>query len=513
MNAGASLNNLNETRTAPFAASTARHNSTANPAMPESPKAAASYIESLRAIITEIPRTVRIVGIGLLITVVVLAGLPTLYLVTGTRAFLDAGLLLAAGVIVAVPLLILFVVMPLNRSISAGQAKLNTQSDQLGALAASVMIEREQLRLERATTRGLFERNRDAIVLLTLDGQHIDVNEAACELLGYRYEELIRMNAKTVVAPEEYPQSQNILAGLLQGKQFAPYERTFIHKDGTRIPVEINISLIYDDHGRPMHIQSISRDIRDRKQFEQKQFALAVEREKVSMLTKLARLTEREIRSPLSLINMNLHWLANPDTDPRRTERLKNLEHEITRLNGVLENLGIIAQLENEPVAVRDSVNWNALVELAQTRLGERFTHSGLCLSCDLMPDLPTVEGDSRVLSHALINLMEYATEYADTGTCVHVRTYVTPGGSGVSRAVEVDLQLTSAQAATAHEQLFDTLTTRKAVLQTNAYDGDSKGSLRLIVARKILQSQRGSIRVDVRGNNSLIFKLTMPSA
>ncbi|MBK9207604.1 MAG: PAS domain S-box protein [Anaerolineales bacterium] len=47
------------------------------------------------------------------------------------------------------------------------------------------------------------------------------------------------------------------------------YERLFV-KDGQIIPAEINLELINDKNGAPVYIQSIVRDISERKRAEKK---------------------------------------------------------------------------------------------------------------------------------------------------------------------------------------------------------------------------------------------------
>jgi signal transduction histidine kinase len=54
----------------------------------------------------------------------------------------------------------------------------------------------------------------------------------------------------------------------LAGESLPVYERTFLRRDGTRIPAEINAALVYDPAGRPLHIQSVVRDISRRKRAE-----------------------------------------------------------------------------------------------------------------------------------------------------------------------------------------------------------------------------------------------------
>jgi PAS domain-containing protein/anti-sigma regulatory factor (Ser/Thr protein kinase) len=47
------------------------------------------------------------------------------------------------------------------------------------------------------------------------------------------------------------------------------YERILNKKDGSRLPVEISTSIVYDEKNRPAYIQSIARDISERKNAEQ----------------------------------------------------------------------------------------------------------------------------------------------------------------------------------------------------------------------------------------------------
>jgi hypothetical protein len=55
---------------------------------------------------------------------------------------------------------------------------------------------------------------------------------------------------------------------LLAGETPPLYERVFRRKDGSELLVEINATLVRDSAGKPLFIQSIVRDITERKQKE-----------------------------------------------------------------------------------------------------------------------------------------------------------------------------------------------------------------------------------------------------
>jgi PAS domain S-box-containing protein len=117
--------------------------------------------------------------------------------------------------------------------------------------------------------RSLFEQSNDGVFILDLTGRHLQVNQRAADMFGYEMDELLNLSAKEMIVPDEYEKSRAVIARLLVGERVPPYERTFLRKDGTRLPTEINLEIIFDSQGNPLHIQSIVRDISERKQAEE----------------------------------------------------------------------------------------------------------------------------------------------------------------------------------------------------------------------------------------------------
>jgi len=116
--------------------------------------------------------------------------------------------------------------------------------------------------------RALFENNNDAVFIINTDGVIIDANQRAAGLLGYDIVSLIGTDArKNIKIDEDVEFKEDII---FAGFSVPIYERTFIRKDGTEIPCEINIIPVYDtQEDKLLHIQSIVRDITERKQAEE----------------------------------------------------------------------------------------------------------------------------------------------------------------------------------------------------------------------------------------------------
>ncbi len=115
----------------------------------------------------------------------------------------------------------------------------------------------------------LFEKTNDAVFLIDLEGFHFKVNHRAAEMLGYTVDELLNLSYREIVHTGELMDAKSRLSALIEGEVFPIYERTFRKKDGTLLPVEINVFLVRDKDGTPLHFQSIVRDISVRKILEE----------------------------------------------------------------------------------------------------------------------------------------------------------------------------------------------------------------------------------------------------
>ncbi|GAP07648.1 MAG TPA: PAS domain S-box protein [Anaerolinea thermolimosa] len=131
-------------------------------------------------------------------------------------------------------------------------------------ITAHVLAEQERENRERVY-RALFEQNKDAVLLMDMQGRYIDANRVATELTGYTREELLQMTFHQLVHPTEMSLAISRFEALLAGEQLPVYERLFVHKNGEPILCEVNTARVDDASGKPLHIQSILRDIRHRK--------------------------------------------------------------------------------------------------------------------------------------------------------------------------------------------------------------------------------------------------------
>jgi PAS domain S-box-containing protein len=112
--------------------------------------------------------------------------------------------------------------------------------------------------------RALFEQTSECVFIIGLDFRYLAANQHALRLLGYEERELIGMPVRDVMSQDDALGHESLFID----DESNLYERILKHKDGFTLPVEVSTSIIYDENGQPAYIQSIARDISERKNAE-----------------------------------------------------------------------------------------------------------------------------------------------------------------------------------------------------------------------------------------------------
>ena len=120
------------------------------------------------------------------------------------------------------------------------------------------------LRTSEERYRSLIEQASDGILISNQDGFYLEVNTAACRLLGYSSKEILGMNRRQMVAASELARLPQELPLLDQGGVLAG-EWHLMRKDGSIFPAEVSAKRLSD--GRNL---AIVRDITTRKEAERK---------------------------------------------------------------------------------------------------------------------------------------------------------------------------------------------------------------------------------------------------
>ena len=210
----------------------------------------------------------------------------------------------------------------------------------------------------------LFEATADAIVLIDVRGSILGWNRSAERIFGYERDEIVGKNVDVLVPPEylkRHHEGMDRYARTRHGKLIdsgRPYEVPALHKDGSRVVVDLTLSRI-TQHGDD-YVLAILRDVnervlmRERSEAERKQLAQAVE-----SLEAFTYVVGHDLKEPVRGMAAILDELqedpaspARPELIARAVEANRNLQH---LLEGLLDwSRTSMTPLEPRPLMLSD---------------------------------------------------------------------------------------------------------------------------------------------------------------
>lgn len=393
----------------------------------------------------------------------------------------------------------LAVIMPKGRHLQEPDI-VEIFAGQVAATHIRCKVEQE-LRESREQYRSLFEHSRDAAFVVSPNGHYLEVNPAACDMLGYSRAELLN---RCIAMPSSQKDLDRTSFGRLLVSGSFLGEEQMTAKDGRVIPVEISASRLPDGT-----YLGLVRDTTERKRAEEAQLEreAAMERERVR--THFLQLAAHELRNPMTGIK-GLLGLMHRRADSGKPldqviQAVPVMEREIDRLSGLLnEILDAFRAQEGRLVLKRDRVNLIeairvALVPFEMVREKYRF-------SFEAVGDVELwVTGDFDRLGEVFHNLFNNAVKYMPGGGDIDVTLAVHGPWVRVSVA-DQGVGIPKDQMEHIFEEFF-----RASNIQRGADPGGL--GLGLYICRDIVQNHGGRIWVESSEGRGSTFFVELPLA
>lgn len=333
--------------------------------------------------------------------------------------------------------------------------------------------------------RRLVEQAADAFFVVDMQGRIVDVNQKACDELGYSRSELMKLTVPDIEVEFNQSEFSDLLSTLSPGIPIT-VEGTHRRKNGTLFPVEVRIGLLdYDDETL---ILALSRDISERRRAEQAQTRLAEIGELASMIV-------HEVRNPLTTVLMGLSSFKQMDLPERAQLRLDLALEESERLQRLLNEILLYAK---EQQLFADLVDLNHLcLELLETlaampSLGDRHI--------DFAPatNMIKVYGDRDKLKQVFINLVSNACEAVQAGDTVCWRVLPCP------ETPSVLIQVCNGGTPIPPELL-------PRLTQPFFTTKSSGNGLGLAITKRIIEAHSGTLMIESSEETGTVVTVTLP--
>jgi PAS domain S-box-containing protein len=303
----------------------------------------------------------------------------------------------------------------------AGALKIFSQ--QMAAAVARQKIE-QALVDSQALYQSLFEHSGDAVFVTDPSGDLLQINQAACRLLRYGKDELMKFNLRELIThpdPADYH-------GFSEKGGFLG-EVMMNAKDGEEVAVEINTTVLPDGN-----ILGIARDIRERKTAAAAQRAKENAEERDRTRNRFLQIAAHELRNPMAGVKGGLSLLRYRVTAGRPLGDIARIalamEREIDRLSNLLNAILEAFQIQEGHFPM-EFTQLN-LIRVIQSALkpfltGEDASRITLnfsgCRQCWIM-------GDYFRLENVFRNLLNNALKYSPLKSEVNVDLTVGDGWS-----------------------------------------------------------------------------------
>ena len=275
--------------------------------------------------------------------------------------------------------------------------------------------ERKRVEEDVALFKTLINQSNDAILIVEPETSRIlYVNDKVCSNLGYCRDELLAMRIIDIGANVQDMASWNDLVLRVKSNGFALFETEQRRKNGTSVPVEINVRFIA--HNGAEYMVSVARDITERRGL----IDQLVHAQKMEAIGQLAGGVAHDFNNLLTaiigygdLIQMKLN-----EDDPLQTDVDRILA---AAERGAHLTQSLLAFSKKQIIRIRP-MNVNDIV-LGIEDLLLRLINEDIELHTALVPEELVVMADTRQMEQVLMNLATNARDAMPRGGRLTIKT------------------------------------------------------------------------------------------
>jgi signal transduction histidine kinase len=184
-------------------------------------------------------------------------------------------------------------------------------------------------------------------------------------------------------------------------------------------------------------------------------------------------------------------------------ELLESFKQDCARLTKLVRDLLQLSKLESgKMIQSVDNIDLRKLILGVVNQLQIQFTEQGIQLDCIVPEHFPMLKGDEQQFSWVILNLLNNALQYTNTGGKVEI------SASATNEAIRVSVKDTGKGIPPEfHERIF------QKFVQVKHPNDPTPGSvgLGLSIVKDIIELYGGTIRVESEVNKGSTFTFELP--
>lgn len=367
-----------------------------------------------------------------------------------------------------------------------------------------------ELRRSEEKYRGIIESMELGLVEVDMDHNIVKVYDWFADMTGYKPEELVGRNSKTVFLPNDtFNEIMDKEDEKRKRGQAGVYEIQMKKKDGSLIWVLISGAPIVNMDGNTIGSLRIHYDITARKILEQELAKAKVTAEQAQKAEQqfLANMSH-EIRTPMNAVIGMTHLLYETSLSDTQKEYIDALRFSADSLMGLISNILDLSKIEAGELEFEErSFNLQHMLKGLQRTF--QFKVKDKPVSVDMAIDeqiANLIIGDPTRLNQILTNLLGNASKFTQHGT-IGVKAFLT---KEVSDKYWIEFQVHDTGIGIPEDKLDMIFENFKQadIKVTRKYGGTGLG---LAIVKELVEIQGGSIKAISHPNKGSVFKVILP--
>ena len=385
--------------------------------------------------------------------------------------------------------------------------RLKALTGELETFITALEAANKRLHASEARYKGLVDAQGDAITRRTSDGRITYANEAFYKLFGARPEDIVG----TVFRPEPHPDAPPLVLGRLAGRELGrervSYDQHIKTVAGYRW-IAWEDYAIRDQNGHLVEIQSVGRDVTERKGLE---VALTEARDKAQDANRakshfLATMSH-EIRTPMNGVLGMARLLLETSLTPDQKTYADAIRQSGLALLSLIEDILDFSKIESGALVIEQTdVALHPLVEGVAELLATRAHSKGIDIVTAITADVPKViTGDAIRLRQVLTNLVGNAIKFTEKGGVLVSATIDRDSGEPELRFMVRDTGIGVPLEKQA--QIFDEFVQADSS-HARRFEGTGLG---LAISKRIVDAMGGKIGISTSDDTGSVFWMTLP--